>query len=183
VCSLDDDQDTVVPVLTDAVVQLDALRLSDAEAHWAGEDDEHARRFGWYPRRSTLEGVRAYIVRCEAEWRDGGARRTWAVRPRDNTLLLGGCELRLQGDGTAHMSWWVFPAYRRRGIATRAARLVAGYAFDSLGVRLIEARVEPDNLASIGVTRNVGFTEVDEVLDGHTRYARLVLLPAHMQRS
>jgi RimJ/RimL family protein N-acetyltransferase len=75
-------------------------------------------------------------------------------------VLVGGCELRLVTDQTAQISWWVFPPYRRQGIATRAARLVTAYAFEHLGVHRIEAFIEPDNLASRGVARNVGFTEV-----------------------
>ena len=37
--------------------------LQDAEAHLAGEDEELARRFGWFPRQSTLAGVRETIER------------------------------------------------------------------------------------------------------------------------
>ena len=39
------------PVLTDGVVRLNGFSLRDAAAHLAGEDDEQARRFGWYPNR------------------------------------------------------------------------------------------------------------------------------------
>ena len=45
------------PSLTDGVVLVDALTAADAEAHWAGEDEEQARRFGWYPERSSIEQV------------------------------------------------------------------------------------------------------------------------------
>jgi hypothetical protein len=47
--------------LTDDVIVLDRHALGDASAHLAGEDDEQARRFGWYPARLTLEGVRRAI--------------------------------------------------------------------------------------------------------------------------
>jgi hypothetical protein len=40
---------------------LDRHALGDASAHLAGEDEEQARRFGWYPARLTLEGVRRAI--------------------------------------------------------------------------------------------------------------------------
>ena len=39
------------PVLSDGADFVDGLTVADAYTHWAGEDDEHARRFGWYPRR------------------------------------------------------------------------------------------------------------------------------------
>jgi len=36
------------------------------------------------------------------------------------------------------MSYWTFPVFRRRGLATRAVVLVTRYAFDTLGVTEIE---------------------------------------------
>jgi hypothetical protein len=54
-----------VPTLTDGAVVLDAFTLDDADPHLAGEDEEHARRFGWFPRSSTPETVRSAIVRWQ----------------------------------------------------------------------------------------------------------------------
>ena len=134
--------------MTDGQVLLDALTLEDAEAHWAGEGDEQARRFGWYPHRSTLERVGAHIVAGEAEWREGGSRHTGAIRDLGTRTLLGGCEVRLRDEATAHMSWWVFPSHRRRGIASRAVRLVTTSVFQALPVCEVEAFIEADNMAS-----------------------------------
>jgi RimJ/RimL family protein N-acetyltransferase len=74
------------------------------------------------------------------------------------------------------MSWWVFPAHRRRGVASRAVRLAIAYAFSHLGVRRIEALTAPDNAASRGVARRAGFTEVDPVEDGEQPMLRHLLL-------
>ena len=35
--------------LTDGVVLLDRFTADDMDAHLAGEDEEQARRFGWWP--------------------------------------------------------------------------------------------------------------------------------------
>ena len=135
--------------------------MADAEAHWAGEDDEHARRFGWYPKRSTLEGVSKFLAETERQWREGGARRTWAIRQASTGVLVGGCEARLKDDGTAHLSWWIFAQYRRRRFASRGVRLMISYAARTLGVRHFVAFVEPDNLASRGVAVNTGLVELE----------------------
>jgi RimJ/RimL family protein N-acetyltransferase len=164
-----------VPTLCDGHVLLDALTRADAAAHWAGEDDEQARRFGWYPQRSSLEQVEAYLAGIEANWRSGAARRAWAIRDPATRTLQGGCEVRLQGDGTAHLSWWVFPPFRRRGIASRAVRLVCDYAFHAFGVHRLEAFIAPDNLASRGVAHNAGFAEIETVQDGGQPMVRYVL--------
>jgi RimJ/RimL family protein N-acetyltransferase len=96
--------DARTPRLTDGVVILDAHTLADLEAHLAGEDEEQARRFGWYPERSTRESVRAAIEGWQEQWSMGGPTRAFAVRSVQSGELVGGCEVRLQGAGVAHIS-------------------------------------------------------------------------------
>ena len=68
------------------------------------------------------------------------------------------------GDGsTASMSYWTFPVFRRRGLATRAVVLVTRYAFDTLGVTEIEVEIEPDNVASRGVAQRAGFVDAGTI--------------------
>jgi hypothetical protein len=71
---------------------------------------EHAR---------ILQRVRSYCVplvalrnKADAVGEDqiSSVRRIPAARTR---VLVGGCELRLLTDQTAHIPWWVFPLYRR----------------------------------------------------------------------
>lgn len=145
------------PRLTDGVVVLDAFTLDDVAAHVAGEDEEQARRFGWYPARSSAETVRAAILRWQEGWRVDGRTRAFAVR--SDGELVGGCELRLRDDAAAEISYWVFPLHRRRGLASRAVRLACAYGFSDLGIARIELYVQPDNHASRGVARTAGFTE------------------------
>lgn len=148
-----------VPTLSDGVVLLDGYTMADVEAQVNGEDEEFARRFGWYPDRSTPKTVGDHILQTGNDWREGAARRAFAARDAVTRELIGGCELRLQGDGLAHMSWWTLAPYRRRGFAARAVRLATRYAFAHLGVERIEAYVESDNLGSRGVARSAGFAE------------------------
>ena len=155
------------PVLEDGVIALDAHTLADVVAHVAGEDDEQARRFGWYPRRSTEETAAAAIEAWQAQCAAGGPRRTFAIRELPGRALAGGCELRLEGDGRAALSYWTFPAFRGRGFATRAVRLVTGWAFAHLEVARVELLIEPDNHASLAVARRAGFIR-EGVLRAHT---------------
>jgi RimJ/RimL family protein N-acetyltransferase len=145
--------------LSDGDLVLDAFTLRDVDAHLAGEDEEHARRFGWYPARSTRETVRAAIRLWQREWRSNGRTRALAARDERTGELIGGCEIRLGKDGIAEMSYWVFPAERGRGLASRIARLACNYAFVDLGVERMEVYVEPDNVASRRAAQNAGFVE------------------------
>lgn len=148
-----------VPTLTDGVVILNGYTLDDVAAHLAGEDEETAQRFGWYPARSTPETVRAAILGWQADWTAAAARRTFAVREAATGALVGGCEIRVKDDGIAHMAWWSGARFRGRGFAGRAARLACAYAFHALGVERMEVYIEPDNLASRGVARKAGFLQ------------------------
>lgn len=148
-----------VPTLTDGVVVLDRLSPDDVAAHLAGEDDEHARRFGWFPERSTEATVKAAIARWEADWRDDGDTRAFATRAVDTGALVGGCQLRFRGEGVMQISYWTFPRARGRGYARRAVVLACTFAFEDLGIARVEAIAEPDNLASRRVLERAGFVE------------------------
>ena len=138
---------------------LDGFTAADAAAHLQGEDEEHARRFGWYPGSSTPESVGRAIGRWQDDWSGDGATRAFGAREATSRRLVGGCELRLRGEEIAQLSYWVFPRYRRRGLATRIVRLACLYAFAELGIERIEALVEPDNEASRRVVHAAGFVE------------------------
>jgi RimJ/RimL family protein N-acetyltransferase len=153
----------VAPRLTDGTVVIDAFQPEDADSHLAGEDEEQARRFGWFPRRSTLAGVRATIARWHDHWLTQGPLRAFALRLVDSEELVGGCELRLGDGGMASMSYWTFPVFRQRGLATRGVVLVTRYAFDTLGVTEIEVEIEPDNVASRGVAQRAGFADAGTI--------------------
>lgn len=120
---------------------------ADVVAHLAGEDEETARRLGWWPQRSTQATARAAYDRWASEWRCGGRTRAFAVREAASERLVGGCELRLQDDGSGQVSWWTHATERRKGYATRAVRLLVEYA-ESLGIERLEAHVSDDNWAS-----------------------------------
>ena len=65
----------------DGTVVLDAFQPEDADSHLAGEDEEQARRFGWFPRRSTLARVRATIDRWHDHWLTQGLGRCFRTAP------------------------------------------------------------------------------------------------------
>jgi [ribosomal protein S5]-alanine N-acetyltransferase len=158
----------LVPTLADGVVQLDEFGPGDVDAHLANEDEEMARRFGWWPNRSTVRHVRAAFDSWAESWASNGAVRPFAVRVVATATLVGTCELRLEDDQIARASYSVGPHARRQGFASRALRLATQWAFDCLGVARIELYIEPDNAASRGVARHCGFLE-EGLLRGRLR--------------
>ncbi len=55
------------------------------------------------------------------------------------------------------VGWMVLPASRGKGIAGEAAAALLRYCFTTLGSNRIEARIEPENAASLSVAARLGF--------------------------
>jgi RimJ/RimL family protein N-acetyltransferase len=164
---------TAVPELRGDRIVLNAHTDEDAMAHVAGEDEETARRFGWWPQRSTEAGVRAAYADWARNWRDDGPRRTFAARDPESGALVGGCELRIRPDGSGEVSYWTHAGQRGRGHARNALTLLTGYAA-SIGVTRLEAHIAPDNHASRRVAEAVDFTQAGTVTDDGTEMIRYI---------
>lgn len=153
-----------VPELRGDRIVLGAHAEGDVAAHLAGEDEETARRFGWWPKRSTEETVRAAYADWARNWRDDGPIRAFAARDPDTGTLVGGCELRIQPDGTGEVAYWTHAGQRGRGHARNALELLIGYAA-SIGATRLEAHVATGNCASRRVAESAGFTKAGAFTD------------------
>src|SRR5262249_35812674 len=109
------------------------------------------------------------ISRWEAE-RVAGSRLPFAVRSAVTGELLGGCELRPEGSGVGGISYWTYPPHRKKGVATRAVRLLSELAFQRMGLRRLELLIDSANTASRRVAAATRFRQVGE-RDGKLRFA------------
>jgi RimJ/RimL family protein N-acetyltransferase/8-oxo-dGTP pyrophosphatase MutT (NUDIX family) len=137
--------------LTDGVVTLRPFDERDIDAHVAGDDDEIRYWFD-APGASTRDGMAEVVERWRRE-REAGTRLTFAVVHDDTTV--GVVEARPDGE-TASLSWTVYAGQRGQGYATRATRLLIRHAYDRLGVRRVQAEVDPRNKASQRVATRSG---------------------------
>jgi RimJ/RimL family protein N-acetyltransferase len=145
--------------LRDGVILLRPLRTEDAEAHKAGEDEEQIRAFE-FPGPASMDNVVAAIDRWQESWRTGGEARNFGIWLADGGTLVGNVEVRLISDSRANLSYVVFPAWRRQGIATRAAWLALAYAATDLGAASARIAVLDTNPASMAVARRLGALRV-----------------------
>jgi RimJ/RimL family protein N-acetyltransferase len=155
---------TAVPELRGDRIVLSAHTDREAAAHAAGEDEETARRFGWWPAHSTQETVRAAYANWARNWQDDGPVRAFAARDPRSGVLVGGCELRIKPDGTGEVSYWTHAGKRGRGHARHALALLAGYAA-SIGVTRLQAHIAPGNHASRRVAEAAGFAQAGTFTD------------------
>ena len=133
---------------------------SDAAVMAAGDADPEFRRRFEFPDDFTpsLAHSEQVIGRWHAE-RVAGTRFSFAVRSTATSELLGGCELRPRGPGSANVSYWTYPPHRHQGVATRALRLACEVAFTEFRFHTLEVLIDADNVASCRVACASGFEE------------------------
>src|SRR4051794_16111763 len=155
------------PPLTDGVVALRGWRdtdvgplavlMNDPEiASWTRAPSPYEERHAleWLATHSTLMRRRSELPLA-------------IVAANHDRELLGSIALRFPEDGRAEFGYLVAAGARRRGVATRALRLYAAWAFEQLGIDRLEVLVQPDNEASLALAERVGFRR-EGVLRAHT---------------
>jgi RimJ/RimL family protein N-acetyltransferase len=158
------------PYLTDGVVAVRAWRDADLAATVVACDDPALGAWLPIPQPYTADVARHWLSVMVPEQWAGQERLPLAVADaRDDTVLLGGIALRLTERHFAigEISYWVAAAARGAGVAGRAARLVAGWAFADLGIARVEVLADVANAASRRVAEKAGFTR-----EGVARSAR-----------
>jgi RimJ/RimL family protein N-acetyltransferase len=127
-------------------------------------DDEQTAL--WTPLASPfdLSAARRYLAAARQARADG--RGVQLAVTTDGRRALGEVLLYRAGEEDVEVAYAVGAAYRRRGLATRAVRLVTGYAHDVLGADRVILRINPDNTASRGVAVAAGYrlTEAEPVI-------------------
>jgi len=147
------------PTLTDGEVTLRRWRLEDVEEAVAGHDEVIAHWFGWPVDGVTPERQRAAIERWHTAY--DADRSVVAFVAEAGGKLVGCVDVQRTADGVGELSWVLFEGHRGRGYATRAVRMLADYALSEsgqggLGYWRVEAKVEPDNQASLRVATRSG---------------------------
>lgn len=164
------DRRPVAPTtLTDGVVTLRPFRPEDADDVARACDDPVSAR--WLPLPSPYtraDGV-AYVSEVVPQGWAAGTEATFAVTDAASGELLGDCGLKLQRRalGLGEVGYWTAPWARGKGVATRAARLVARWGLEELGLHRVEIVADVENVASVRAAEAAGF-----VREGVARCAR-----------
>jgi [ribosomal protein S5]-alanine N-acetyltransferase len=156
-------QDPAFTLETERLVltPLDDNDVASLVRHWG---DAEVRRYLWDDKPVTDDMVSDVVTTSNRDFRE---RRygIWAVRFLHQRDLLGMCGLReVRGGSAIEILYSLRPRYWRQGLATEAARAVLMYAFEELGITEIVAYFDDGNVASAGVLRRLGMSEVVNVL-------------------
>ena len=148
----------VVPVLETPRLRLRPYQAGDAEAMFALYSDPRVMRYWSFPPWREQAQAEAYVQRAVAEMH-AGELMPWAVARREDDLLVGTATLHSwhQAQCRAELGYSLSPAQQGRGFATEALHAMLEFAFGPLGLRRVEADVDPRNLASCRLLERLGF--------------------------
>jgi RimJ/RimL family protein N-acetyltransferase len=148
-----------VPDLRDEAIVLRPPGESDVDAITAACQDPDIPRFTRVPSPYTRDDAVAFVESSQEHWREGAVALNFVIDDVSTGGLVGSCGLHLRSrPEVAEIGYWIAADARRRGIASRTARLVAAWAIDTLGIRRLELMTDPRNVASQRVAVAAGFT-------------------------
>lgn len=145
--------------LTDGVILLRPPRPDEAEAMHAALEESRGEVPVWLPETDglTLDDVREFLAAGPRMWQDSSAFHFGIFDPHTGRYL-GGCGLTQVNlrHRVCNAYYWVRSSETGRGVAGRAARLMARFAFDQLQMQRMEIVAEVENLLSIRVAEKAG---------------------------
>jgi ribosomal-protein-serine acetyltransferase len=147
-------------VIESGPVTLRRYREDDLDALLATVTESAGHLRPWMPWAENISrpAQAEFLAQTARDWADGTAYNyaIWA-----GPLLAGGISLMARiGPGGLEIGYWVHQAYTRRGLATVAAAALVEQAFRLPGVDRVEIVHDEQNVASGGVPRKLGFTQV-----------------------
>lgn len=146
------------PPLADEVLVLRPPSPVDVPAIAAACADPEIARWTMVPTPYTRAHARRFVAQAGRWWQTGRTGAVFAIVERASGQLVGMIGLEPAEPGLAEVGYWIAPGARRRGHATRALRLVAGWAFEDPGLVRLELHTLLGNEASGAVAAKAGFT-------------------------
>ena len=157
------------PPLTDGSVLLRVSESRDLPAIEAGIHDPDVIR--WI---GLTQGSATDVIAMNRErWASGSP--TLSICERDSTCIgLVWINVREADQATGWVGYWLLPRARGRGLATRAVRLVSGWALREMGVTILRLTTEPENGRSRRVAERSGFRQTGVLHHQATIDGRLI---------
>lgn len=154
------------PIETDGLI-IRPVAATDVDALWQRRNDPSTAEFQHWTLPYTQEQAQEMIdemVALDAM----PPPNSWfqmSVDAADTGKTIGELALGMSFDGrSAELGWTIDAEARGRGVATKTAGALSSWLFDTVGVTRIQAKMDPQNLASVRVAEHLGM-----VFEGQTR--------------
>jgi [ribosomal protein S5]-alanine N-acetyltransferase len=137
-------------------VQLAFPRLRDQHEVIALSRASRSLHRGWASPPATPEQFARVLARTRRS--DFAAL---LIRRLEDNAILGAIEISQivrGGFRSAYLGYQIGAPWARQGYMTEALGLALAYGFRTLGLHRLEANIQPDNVPSIALVRQLGFT-------------------------
>ena len=147
-------------ILSDGNILVRPLQLDDAQQLFEAARESIREMSPWLPwchDNYAIEETREYLaVRVNDKTEEEAYG--FGIFDRSTRKFLGGVGLSsfVRAHRMANLGYWVRTSATKQGAASKAARLVARFGFDQLGLQRIEILVAVPNLASQRVAEKIG---------------------------
>lgn len=147
-----------LPLLQGERLRLRGFREDDLHDFYAVHSDPRVMRYWSFPAWTELTQARDYFASALGG-RCADRLLCWAIAGRDSDRLIGGITLfSIRRDqGRAEIGYALRSSHWGHGYAQEALRLALGHAFAGLGLRRVEADIDPRNVASCRLAERLGF--------------------------
>lgn len=148
-------------ILVDGDIFLRPLELTDEQALFSAVREsipEVSPWLGWCHENYSIEETREFL-RSREDKSQGDEWYSFGVFDRnDGKRFLGGVGLNFinRVHQFGNLGYWVRTSAAGNGIASKAARLVARFGFEELGLNRIEILAAVPNIASQRVAKKIG---------------------------
>jgi RimJ/RimL family protein N-acetyltransferase len=147
-----------VPDLRDDSIVLRLPTEDDVDAITAACQDPEIPRFTRVPSPYTRDDADRFVTDNAASWQTGTSG-SFVICDLRTDVLLGASGLHAREDPrVSEIGYWIAADARRRGVATRAVRLLSTWALTTLGFERLELMTHVDNIGSQAVATRAGFT-------------------------
>lgn len=165
------------PSLPDSILTehllLRCWQPADAPLLKAAIDANLAHLQPWMPwavaEPSPLDAIVERLKKFAADFADG-VDWAYGIFTRSGDAVLGGtgAHSRIAADGL-EIGYWIDAAHTRKGYATEAAAAITRVIFTQPRIQRVQIRCDPNNVASAGVPRRLGYRHLETLIgDGMT---------------
>lgn len=146
--------------ISDGVILMRPFHLRDAEETFAAVREsltELKPWMSWAHDGYSLNDAKEFIRITRARWKEG-TLFAFVITDAKSGSVLGGCSLSHIHPvyHLCNLGYWVRTSRRGEGIAVRATRLAARYAFEKVGLIRVEIVMAMGNTASRRVAEKAG---------------------------
>jgi RimJ/RimL family protein N-acetyltransferase len=147
-----------LPTIEAPRVRLRWLTEQDVDALYAVFSDRQMMRYWSTPAMTDRSEAAALVTQIHDYFREKSGFQ-WGVERKEDRRLLGTCTLfRIDAsNGRAELGYGLGSQYWNKGYMLEALTALIAYSFGALGLRRLEADVDPRNEGSLRILGKLGF--------------------------